>query len=442
MIKKIYFKNFKSFKELSFEIKEQRNGNQIYLIYGENGAGKSNLVYSIYFLRELINSRHMTQIFQKLPSSRASDKKMSFDFAGEYLSKNALDKKLQTIKRLDSSEEMFLEYTFSYQQKDYRYKLIFNDQKLIYESLHAPLGKNLIKIYEINYIDKLNIYFNEMLFKDEYSNDIKKELEMYFGKHSLLSLIQFDLVEKNQTYIEDNVHKILLNFIDYLLSLSISYSENFEIATYKRLSLKKMPVLESLEEGVVKKNDLKILEKNEVALDLYFKSLYADIKQVFYQKDFKENLIEYRLFMKKIIGGTLIDIPFFLESRGTKKLLELFPFFMDLLEGETVVIDELDAGVHDVLVALLIEKLQDIEFPGQLIATTHNTMLLDIVNKNQVFILDVDDLGNKSIYTLAKSGVPIQPNHSLYNNYKKGVYGGVPTPGYFDFMDIKNCFKD
>lgn len=49
----------------------------------------------------------------------------------------------------------------------------------------------------------------------------------------------------------------------------------------------------------------------------------------------------------------------------------------------TVIIDEIDTEIHDLLMKALIDGLMDIE-TGQLIATTHNTMLMNTLDKKCV----------------------------------------------------------
>ena len=87
----------------------------------------------------------------------------------------------------------------------------------------------------------------------------------------------------------------------------------------------------------------------------------------------------------------------------------------------TVIIDEIDTEIHDLLMKALIDGLMDIE-TGQLIATTHNTMLMNTLDKN-VFVIDIDWDANKNIINLAKHPHKLQNTHSLYNQYLLGNFG-------------------
>lgn len=440
MIKNIYLKNYKSFKELNFEIESYKGGSNIYLIYGENGSGKSNIISSIFLLSELTNSLVFIENFREFISEQGQGETIPFEYFNSYFNSKSINEILKKTKKIGSKEEMEMEYTFLINNKEFKYKLIFDNQKIVFESLYAPLVKNQVKVYEVDYRNNLTFDFNNNLFTKTYNSEIEDSLKQYFGKHSLLSIITLDLRNKNLEYLKENVNNNVIDLIGYIRDFSILYKEG--IKQEKKVLTHHKTLFYDLERGSISVDAELKLNKNEEALDIYLKSLYSDIKNVYFKREKKDGNIEYELYLKKMIGEELTDIPFSLESRGTKKILELFPFFIKLLNGGVVVIDELESGVHDLLITLLIERLEDVEFKGQLIATTHNTMLLDVVNKNQIYILDIDDFGNKKIYNLRNSGVPIQANHSIYNNYKKGAYGGVPNTGYFDFEHINECLGE
>ena len=50
MITNIEIKNFKSLREISFDLSNYGEGKNLALIYGENGAGKSHIISAIYML--------------------------------------------------------------------------------------------------------------------------------------------------------------------------------------------------------------------------------------------------------------------------------------------------------------------------------------------------------------------------------------------------------
>ena len=110
-------------------------------------------------------------------------------------------------------------------------------------------------------------------------------------------------------------------------------------------------------------------------------------------------------------------------------------------DKETVIIDEIDNGIHDLLMKNIIMSIKD-EINGQLIITTHNTLLLEILPKECIYILSTDYEGNKNINTIKEYGIKIQKNHNARDLYFKGLFGGIPTTSYVDFEEIKYVLED
>src|SRR5690606_16191036 len=149
----------------------------------------------------------------------------------------------------------------------------------------------------------------------------------------------------------------------------ISVSENYmDFGSYKQLYK-----IDNLLTGEISKSDESALNKLENVLNTIFTSLYSDIKNVFYEKKYLNDKISYRLCLKKLIYGNLINIDFKIESTGTINILRIIPYILLAAQGEVVIIDEFDTGIHDVLVEKLIVNIKDY-LKGQLIITTHNTI--------------------------------------------------------------------
>ena len=131
----------------------------------------------------------------------------------------------------------------------------------------------------------------------------------------------------------------------------------------------KQNVLADLKSGVISKNKIDEIKKYENVLNIFFTQAHADIKSVNYVIEEKDDKIRYKLYFNKMIGGNLKSIPIELESEGTKKIIEEFDTLIGAIMGETVVIDEIDNGIHDLLMKNIILSIKD-EITGQLIITT------------------------------------------------------------------------
>lgn len=117
-------------------------------------------------------------------------------------------------------------------------------------------------------------------------------------------------------------------------------------------------------------------------------------------------------------------------------LLDILPFLLMGVNGETVVIDELDTGIHDLLVHNLLSNILD-SVKGQLIITTHNTMLLETeIDPAYIYTFMVDKDANKSLMPIVSYEDRKHPNLNYRSRYLKGMYGGVPISGDIDFDEL------
>ena len=129
-----------------------------------------------------------------------------------------------------------------------------------------------------------------------------------------------------------------------------------------------------------------------------------------------------------MIAGKVRRISFANESAGTQQVLEIVRMLLGLFCGVTVVYDEIDNGIHDVLLNQIINSLTG-EINGQLIITTHNTMLLEEMDPQSAYVIQVDYMGNKEIRCMADF---VQPNNNMRRKYVSGLFGGTP---YIDGID-------
>ena len=148
-----------------------------------------------------------------------------------------------------------------------------------------------------------------------------------------------------------------------------------------------------------------------------------------------EDRLEYELYFKKLIGNQIVDVPFTYESTGTQKLLDIFPFLFSSILGSSVFLDEIDSGIHDLLMANILEQLNG-DIKGQFIATTHNTMLMERLPQDSVYIIVSDANGDKDIVCVSDYKFRTQKNNNIRSKYLRGDYEGVPFVGYLSFKDL------
>ena len=80
----------------------------------------------------------------------------------------------------------------------------------------------------------------------------------------------------------------------------------------------------------------------------------------------------------------------------------------------------------------IIMSIKD-EITGQLIITTHNTLLLEILPKEYIYILSTDYEGNKTINSIKDYEIKVQKNNNARDLYLKGIFGGIPTTDLYRF---------
>lgn len=435
-------KNFKSLKDIEFNLnKTKTKTNQFISIYGENGSGKTNIVELFKLLQQLIMSRATDIAMNKMPKEFWKiQEEMSDQLPTEIRQIFQLSFNLKEYRMLNEEEATEIEYGFKINNKDGFYYIKFDDE-IIEEKLYYIAGKQRAYLFQINkennkIIKKLNknIFINE-----KYNEELIDGIDKYWGKYTFLSLLSFETIEKNKEYIDNNISKNIIEVIDKIWLMIVHVDKGaLKIIPDGFVKVRK---LNNIQKGIVKKDKLPEIKKYENVLNIFFTQAYADIKEVKYKISEKEDRIYYELYFNKMIGGQIKSIPSRLESDGTRRILNQFDTLIGSLLGEIVILDEIDNGIHDVLMKNIIMSIKD-EITGQLIVTTHNTLLLEILPKENIYILSTDRNGNKTINSIKEYGIKIQKNNNARDLYFKGVFGGIPTTDYIDFEEIKYALED
>ena len=435
-------KNFLSLGDVVFDFKKNQNSiNPIVIVYGENGSGKTNFVQAFSVLKNTIHSfeyqRHadeLLSIFKEEVFSVANiQQELSIyqDFCS-YLSSKRM---------VDCDEPTELEYGFVMNDKEAIYHISFTD-RIIEESLYGFTGKQRGYLFKISSDDNNTINSklqSGLIIQSLYKKEMNEKISQYWGKHTFLSIINKQKMEKNEKFIEENISMFLLESLKQLDMISITNklphsNENRIIYNDKNC------ILWNLENGVIKADQVKTIERTERIIREFLTQTYSDIKDVQYGIAQMENdKVHYQLYVDKMINGKVRRISFAQESAGTHQVIDILRSLIGLFCGVTVVYDEIDNGVHDILLTGIIKSLQD-EITGQLIITTHNTMLLEEMDEHYVYVISTDYLGRKSVHCAAEYG--IQTNHNLRTRYLKGLLGGVPYADGVDYDEIENILAE
>lgn len=440
MFEYIKLKNFKSFKDIELNLLDKSgNPKQLILIYGENGIGKSNLASSFFMLSETLRTMDVRDIMQSIFShdpDKLLDEKFTKILKSRY---RDLESLIQENKMVDSSESMYMEFGFNLDGKKGKYILETNNSQIISEKLEFVLAKNRGTCFNIS-PDKITISPKLFLDKKAHS-EIIASCKKYWGKHSLLSILLHESDDKSDQYIKNQISD---NF-DIVLDFFSQISCKVKFGSRQERGVIGLPpeIFGSFDDGDIPVDEEDILNKTEHMLNIFFKYTYHDIDNVFYKRETKENRIYYQLMVSKNIAGLERVIPFSLESTGTQSLLQLLPFMLVVVRRPIVaIIDEFDTALHDKLVEKLVVALNS-EIQGQLIMTTHNTLLMEsVLSKENIYVINEDEMGNKEIKCITYYDNKIHKNTNIRNQYLNGQYHGIPEINEFNFNVLLSTLED
>lgn len=440
MFTNIRVKNFKSLVDVDLNlIGKKKQPKNLVLIYGENGSGKSNVSSIFYTLIETIRTM---KIRDKIQMFLGSEEEELFN---DELLKKILKSKFKDMesivkesKTIDSDDNLYMEFEFNIDNKKGTYSMEFDDKKIIAEKLQFTIDTNKGVYFDLNLNNKK---LNPSVFRDNtYITEIQNKIEKFWGKHTLLSILSEDIEEKNEDYFKEKLSSNFFRMLEFFekLSCQINIGNTGTVGKY----IIDNPILGHLLNGEINSKDQKELETIEGILNEIFTSLYADIKEIHYELQVIKKKIKYKLFCKKVIGGRLINIPFDLESTGTLSILDLIPAIIMAVKGGTVVIDEFDSGIHDLMVQELVSSINN-SLRGQLILTTHNTLLMECdIPSDSLYFITIDENGDKEILCLDDYQHRTHPNHNIRSLYLKGLYDGIPITRDLDLEYVINLMNN
>lgn len=118
------------------------------------------------------------------------------------------------------------------------------------------------------------------------------------------------------------------------------------------------------------------------------------------------------------------------ESEGTRKFIAVFSAFMQIIKkGNLFVVDEFDKSFHPLLTKTLILLLANPRINkngAQLIFTTHDADLMDVLDNDQINLLQKDEYGATEIYAVSDIR-GLRGDVSIAKRYLRGELEAIPT---------------
>ncbi|MDR9401605.1 MAG: AAA family ATPase [Psychroflexus sp.] len=398
-------------------------------IYGANGAGKSNLIKSLFYFQRLITR-------EEIPF-RLKDTQYKFG----------------------NQKEQILAIEFIQDGTPLYYGIVLSEDKISTEELYVSgLGKKEDElIFERKTVgEKTSIKFLDDFENDEKSQVLKTVLLEEFVKPNepILKLLS----NRDNKFLKD-VKKAYEWFSETLQiitpdskprALAHKIDTDIEFKQYAEDLMRSFNIgIKSL--GTEKKNIEEFFgEDNENELDKLIKEVEESPKKMIGLRSrrgdeliiVKENDTIWVKTLKVEHSSTSKSAFFDLdeESDGTVRLLDFVTAFKNVISSEKVyIIDEIERSIHPLLIKELVKKFSlDNNTRGQLIFTTHESNLLDqeIFRQDEIWFAEKDLNGSTDLYSL--SDFKEHKTIDIRKGYLNGRYGSIPFLGNLEDLKWHN----
>lgn len=308
-----------------------------------------------------------------------------------------------------------------------KYEFTYNNTKLQYESeklssiTYYQSGKYTQKVvFEKNNKDKILKVFDED--KSEYLSIIPSRLPFLYSIE--LESMTFSNLKEYLSSLQK-----LADSIQIVKMYDIPIENTIE--AMKNRNNKKINFIKEF----VKSADIDIsdFEYNDEALS----EVNGQINEEALNR-FKKLSDKYRLLTT--YGSTKVP-SFLFDSTGTKKIESIASYIYDaLVDGKTLIIDEMDNGLHFKLTRSIVSLFNNmINTKGQLLFITHDLLLIDcnkLMRKDQIYFINRHN-HVASLYCLKEAtvidGGPREVN-DIIKHYNRGEFGNVPNPNFIDLI--------
>lgn len=381
------------------------------VLYGRNASGKSNFLRAFKALQFLV--------------IMGSDKKAEEEI--EQYEPYALNQK---------TEASPIEFSVDFIAKDnlrYIYTVSYTRTEIIKEELKF-YPKTQPAILFIRKKGKKIKY-------GEYLTGRKKEIEDLLYPNQLF-LSKIATVKNEVLYIPYSFFSTHL----FIHDIHESRWDNFLTSSYiKKLNKSNVPNLERNINKLLKLADTGITELRVKEEEIDPNKLPTSMSEIEKKRIIENYKHSLETGHKVYENGAEIGMTFFKfeeESTGTKKLFALGGLVIEaLMDGQTLVVDELDKNLHPLLSRAIVGLFQNRKtnpYNAQLIFATHDVSLLDknIFRRDQVWISEKEFDGSSNFYAVSDIS-EVRADSPFEKWYMTGRFGGTPVINdnefFFDF---------
>ena len=412
MLLEFSVKNFLSIKDeviLSLYASDEIKGHEEYnlipvggrhilktaVIYGANASGKSNLIKAMGFMRGIIvNSLKLNPDEPIVPPQNYP----SFQ----------LD-----IKTAEAPIEM--EVTFLYDDVYYRYGFVLDANRIHREWLYHAPKESETRLYEriLNKKPYISKIFNSKILNDLPDNTLW-----------LAALAK---------YTDSPARRVMEWVLNTFNVIAGTDEESYEAFTYSKIEEYREDILNFLKVADTGIEDIFLESVTEEDLpNNISKTLRKNLKKLI-SSETKQLVFQHSIFNDKGKATGKKSWELINESAGTQKLFALSgPLIETLRKGEVLVIDELDAKLHPMIMRFILSLFHFKEHnphDAQLVFATHDTQLLSprFFRRDQIWFTEKNHYGATDLYSLADFDLDDQADFS--RDYFQGRYNAVPFIG-------------
>lgn len=289
---------------------------------------------------------------------------------------------------------------------------------------------------------EFEIYFRTKRLEYKYVLHVKKNKVVYehLSKRKLTTHRSFELFTRTPEHID-----LKGDFAKFKVSEDLSLS--LSLLTYLGMTYNQNEVVSDIMDWFLKK--IRFINYSDPIGEMFITmSQYDKVKDIILDmmKELDLDIVDFRIekkderyieiFTKHYIDGQSIELSLFEESSGTQKLFGLLPYIvMSLLNGTILVIDELDAKVHPLLLKYIIHLYTDLSINqkhAQLIFTSHDISTLNAQNfrRDEIWFVAKGNRQNSQLYSLVEfkneDGESVRKDARFDKQYLEGKYGADP----------------
>jgi len=383
MLKTVRIKNYRSIRDeviIDFSatkysmLRETNVHNSIVkgaLFVGGNATGKTNIIYSISVLLDLLFTN------------------MQIDMPQFCL--------------FSEDKEMVLEYTFAFDNDTIIYSLTFdrngvvkverlylNDKLLLDRvGLGATTELTEAKNYDSTTIDEKTLFLKNIYFNTKFTAfPILQKWFEYMSNSVYFNVERKQVLPFSSNVVAFNTNN-KVNIREYLEKYGVEEINNF-----------------FSEFGFNQQIDYSSNQK----ISQFAQAEVSGAKEIFFRR---KNLN--------------ISMPITMESLGNKTLLDMLPGFLQVIKnGGMFIVDEFSSAFHNELEELIVRYFMKNSTAGQMFFVSHSTNLMKttLLRPDQIYAVEfVDDRGSKIKRFSAESP---RESQNLEKMYLSGIFGGLP----------------